>query len=134
MNVQEYLESLVDELTMRRIEVEDQIKALNETLADRKSDLKRIDTILKSIHPEDKSKSQTKAKTNGGIGSRSAPKVLEYMEQHKDEVSDWTASQLAKAIGLHQSSVNAAFNWLRENEKIRATRRVRGGGNAYAPW
>ena len=60
-------------------------------------------------------------------------KVLDYMTEHK-EVDDWTIKQLSSAIGVHTSSIGKAMSYLRVNDKIRATRKVRGGGNAYAVW
>lgn len=132
--MEEYYDALIQELRVRRSNIESLIDDLNERIKERKSELKRIDAIIK-LATNEPAKPRTKTSNSAnGTGSRSAPEVLAFMQEHKDEQEDWTAKQIASAMNKNVSSINAALNWLRENEKIRATRRVQGGGNAYAPW
>ena len=128
-NLKDLFDNLLQSAMIARQDVEENIAELNRKLAEQKAALRRLDAVLRAAQPAEK-KAKPKSSNNG---SRSAPQVLEFMRNNQEQ-EDWTASQLAAAVGLHQSTVSHALRYLRDTEQIRATRSVRGGGHAYATW
>ena len=124
------LKTITEDLeTMLRVYEQKEAAAI-EDLNIIRAERKRVQQALNLLNGERKKTTNSKKEVKW---SPVVDKVLDYMTEHK-EVDDWTIKQLSSAIGVHTSSIGKAMSYLRVNDKIRATRKVRGGGNAYAVW
>jgi response regulator of citrate/malate metabolism len=109
---------------------ENELKADLRTLIIEK---KRIGTALNILEGERKNGASKKAVVQKP-SQATIDRILGVMNAEGVVDRDWTTTQLSEAVGIHSSTVGKAMAWLREQNIIRATRSVRGGGHAYATW
>jgi response regulator of citrate/malate metabolism len=122
VGVKATLQTALDQLITREAE-------LAEDLAEARANRKRVESTLTMLTGKKKT---TAKKVISTRKPQTADQILEFMQASEDE--DWTASRLSEGLEIHSSTVSKSLNWLRENNLIRATRTVRGGGHAYAAW
>jgi response regulator of citrate/malate metabolism len=112
----------------------ERVKELEDDLAAAKREHKRIEKALDYLNGTKKNAAQ-KIRQGHHVKPKNADAVLEFLKDGRGAMQeDWTATQLAEAMGVHNSTIGKALKWLRDSNDIRATRSVRGGGHAYAAW
>lgn len=124
-----------------RMELEDELAAALADIADLRDGIARIDKVIKaSEKPSLNGNGPKKSKPKPGAKLVSAtPLTLERAEtildlMKKSDVKDWRASDISNTTGLPISSVTNVMAYMRQEGMIRATRKVQGGGNAYATY
>jgi hypothetical protein len=131
INVDHVLEDVKQELNHVAHQLALRVVELERNLYDAKQEYKRVEKTLNMLSGNKKNGGRPKGKTSTGQPP-SADQILNVMTDSEKE--DWTVTEVANVTQLHPSTVGKSMAWLRENNKIRATRGVRGGGHAYATW
>lgn len=134
--VEEEIEAIVQPLRDRRDSLEAELLELARRTAERRESIRRIDSILKQVSapkPGPK-KAQAKAKTEKkyGPGDIERGKQVAELMRSKPDKPDWERREVMEALNMEGSAATRAMNWARDEGLIGATRKIRGGGNAYA--
>jgi len=139
VKVDKTVSEIIAPLREKRNQLQEEIDQMMMHVASLREEQAIIDRILKAANgtrPGPKSKQTSRAKQPLVVTpaiKRHAETILGLMKD-RPKKPDWTARELINELGLANGTVNASLRYLREEEMIRPTRGVQGGGHAYAPW
>jgi hypothetical protein len=141
VKVDKTVSEIIAPLREKRELLQEEIDQLMIRIASLREEQAIIDRILRAANgtrPGPKSTRQTGRRAKQPLVVtpaiiRHAETILGLMKD-RPKKPDWTASELVNELGLANGTVNSSLRYMREEEMIRPTRGVRGGGHAYAPW
>jgi response regulator of citrate/malate metabolism len=124
--VKESLESAAVDLSLNVVRLEKELDTA-------KREYKRVEKTLTVLAGKKNTGKRSSSNSKNPTGKPpTADQLLKVMNDSEKE--DWTVTEIANVTELHPSTAGKSMAWLRENNLIRATRSVQGGGHAYAAW
>jgi ribosomal protein S25 len=140
MSISERILSLLSPIRQLREELETEKAELEERLSLVKADIAVIDKMFDSAT---RAKNGSQPVRQKGQRKKQPQVVTESIKRHAETLleimlssdkEDWVVTEIAEEAGIHTSTANSSMRYLREQGDIRPTRKVRGGGFAYATY